>query len=92
MILRLKMKESGNMDKYLNLARELKKPFNTKVTVVPIVINALGTVSKGLERRPKELEVRGRIETIQPTAWLISARIARRVLENRRDLLSLSLS
>ena len=30
-----------------------------KVTVIPVVIGALGTISKGLERRLKELEIGG---------------------------------
>ena len=33
---------------YLNLARELKKLWNIKVTIIPIVIGAFGTVTKGL--------------------------------------------
>ena len=48
---------------------------------IPIVIGALGMVPKGLERSLEELEIRGRIETIQTTALLRSARILRRVLE-----------
>ena len=35
-------------DKFLNFARELKKLWNMKVMFVPIVIAALGTVTKGL--------------------------------------------
>ena len=31
--------------------------------VIPIVVGRLGTVSKGLEKRLEELEIRGRIET-----------------------------
>ena len=58
-----------------------------KVTVIPIVFGALGTVPKGLE----ELEITVRIETIQTTALLRSARILRRVLKTRVDLLSLRL-
>ena len=33
-------------DKYLDLARELKKLWNMKVTVIPIVVIALGIVPK----------------------------------------------
>ena len=36
------------MDKYLDLAKELKKLWNMKVTIVPIVIGDLGTITKGL--------------------------------------------
>ena len=41
---REKLKECEKRDKYLDLARELKKLWNMKVT---IVIGALGTVTKG---------------------------------------------
>ena len=43
---RVKLKKSEKKDKFLDLATELKKP--VKVTVIPIVIGALGTVTKGL--------------------------------------------
>ena len=61
-----------------------------KVTIVPIVIDALGTISKGLLKGLEDLEVGGRVETIQTTALLRTARILRRVLEIWGDLLSLS--
>ena len=74
---RAKLKENEKMDKYLDLARELKKSWNMKVKVIPIVVGAPGTVPKGLEN----LDIRGKIETIQNTALLQSARKLRRVLE-----------
>ncbi len=37
---RINLKESEKKDKYLDLARELKKRWNMKVTIVPIVISA----------------------------------------------------
>ena len=41
--------------------------------VIPIVIGALGTATKGLERSLNELEIRGKIETIPTTVLLRSA-------------------
>ena len=41
-----------------------------KVTIVPIVISALGTVSKGLLKGLEDLEIGGQVETIQTTALL----------------------
>ena len=38
-----------------------------KVTIVPIVIGALGTVTKILLKGLEDLEVGGRVETIQTT-------------------------
>ena len=78
-------------DKYLDLARKLKKLWNMKVTIVPIVIGTLGTITKGLLKGQEDLKVGGRVETIQTTALLRTARILRRVLETWRDLLSLKL-
>ena len=47
---RVKTKESGNIDKYLDLARELKrkKLWNMKSTVIPIVVGSLRVVPKRL--------------------------------------------
>ena len=44
---RIKLKECEKKDKYLDLARELKKLWNMKVAIIPIVIGAFGTVTKG---------------------------------------------
>ena len=52
-----------------------------KMTIVPTVIGALGTVTKGLVQRLEDLEITGRVETIQSAALLRTARILRRVLE-----------
>ena len=72
---RVKLKEGETRDKNLDLARELKKLCNMKVTVIPIVINMLGTVTKRLVKRLEKLEIRTQVETIQTIALL------RRVLE-----------
>ena len=50
---RVKMKENKNIDKFLDLTRELKKLWNMKMTVIPIVVGALGIDAKGLEKRLK---------------------------------------
>ena len=78
---RVKLKESEKKDKYLDFAKELKKLWNMKVTIIPIVIGALGTVIKGLVKEVEDLEIRGRVETIQTTTLLRTAKILRRVLE-----------
>ena len=51
------MKEYERKDKYLDLARELKKLWNRKVTFIPIVIGALGTVTKGLVQTLEDVEI-----------------------------------
>ena len=87
----VKLLESEKKDEYLDLAKELKKLWNMKVTFLPIVIGALGTVTEGLIKELEDLEIRGRVETIQTTTLLRTARILRRVLETWGDLLSLKL-
>ena len=42
---RIKLKECEKRDKYLDLARELKKLWNMKVTIIPIVIGAFGSAT-----------------------------------------------
>ena len=86
---RIKLKECEKKNTYFDLARELKKLWNMKVTIVSIVIDAFGTVTKGLLKGLEDLEVGGRVETIQMTALLRTARILRKVLETWGDLLSL---
>ena len=62
-----------------------------QVTIIPIVIGAFGTVTKGLLKGLEDLEVGERVEIIQTTALLRTARILRRVPETWGDLLSLKL-
>ena len=53
----VKIKENKKRDKYLNFAQELRKLLNMSVTVIPTVIDMLGTVSKGLEVGLEDLEI-----------------------------------
>ena len=78
---RIKLKECEKKDKYLDLAWELKKLWNMKVTIIPIVIGAFGIVTKGSLKGLEDLEVGGSVETIQTTALLTMARVPRRALE-----------
>ena len=45
-----------------------------KVMILPIVISTFGTVTEGLIKGLEDLEIKGRVDTIQTTAWLKSAR------------------
>ena len=62
-----------------------------KVTIVPIVIGALGTITEGLLKGLGDLEVGGRVETIQTTCIAKNGQNPERVLETWGDLLSLKL-
>ena len=61
---RVKLKEVEKRDKYLDLAREFKKQWNMRVTVIPIVVGALGIVIKGLTQGLEDLGIRGGEDTI----------------------------
>ena len=53
----VKLKEIRKRDKYLDLARELKRNMDMKVAVILDVIGELGTVTKGLVQRLEDLEI-----------------------------------
>ena len=76
---RVKLTECEKRDKYFDLAWEGKKTMKH------------GTVTKELVQVLEDFERMGRVVTVQATALLRSARILRRVLETRGDLLSLKL-
>ena len=54
---RINLKESKKKGKFLDLARELKKLWNMKVTILPIVIGALGTITEGVLKGLEDLEI-----------------------------------
>ena len=87
----VKLKEIKKRGKYLDLAKELIQLWNMKVTVILIVIGALGTVTKGLVKGLEVLEIKGHVATIQTTVLIRSTRILWRVLETWEDILSLKL-
>ena len=71
------------------LPKEIRKScWTLKMKVIPIVIGLLVMVSKGKGKILKELKIWRKIETIQTTAVLRSARILRRILETWGNLLS----
>ena len=52
---RVKIKENEKRDKFLDLARELKKKKKWNVKVIQIVIGSLGTIPKGLKKGQEKL-------------------------------------
>ena len=64
---RVKLKKREKKDEYFDHARELKKLWNMKLMFIPTVICALGTDTKGLIKGQENLQIRGRVDTIQNT-------------------------
>ena len=77
----IRNKEQEKIIKYQDLAREIRKIWNVSTKVIPIVIGALGTVTGRLEQYLKEIGVTTRIELIQKSTLLGTARIIRQVLD-----------
>ena len=78
----MKIKESLQKDKYLDLVRVLNILWNVKMPVIPIAVDALRTVPKGLEKGLVELETRVPIEMIRAKLLLRFARIQRSILDS----------
>ena len=78
---RIKLNECEKRDKYFDLARELKKTMEHEGDNYANCDWCLWHGNKGLLKGLEDLEVGGRMETIQTTALLKTATILRRVLE-----------
>ena len=78
---RVNSKEVEKIEKYQDLAREIKRLWGMRVTVIPIVIGAFGTTPKKLKERLEDSGIETRVTELQKTVILHSARILRKVLE-----------
>ena len=78
---RVKDNEFEELEKYQLLKDEIAKVWRMRnVIVVPIVIRALGAVSVNFKEYMKRIGVNVRLEVIQQTALLWTAKILRKVL------------
>ena len=78
----VKDKEKEKIENYQDLKQELKRIWKLcRVTVVPIIIGALGTVLKDLKKWLAEIGVTYRLESLQRAYLLGTARILRKVLD-----------
>ena len=74
-------KEVEKLEKYQLLKDEIIKMKGAKtVVIVPVIIGALSVVSKNFEKNVKKLEIDARVEIMQKTALLGTARLLRKVL------------
>ena len=58
------MNENEKLAKYLTLARELKYLRNLIITMIPIVVSALGMLRMKVDNILEELAIKGKFETI----------------------------
>ena len=74
-------KETERYEKYQDLAREIKRIWKSRTKVVPVVVGALGSMSKKLAGHFEQLGIENRSRTMQKSALLGSAHILRKVRE-----------
>ena len=63
-------REVEKIEKYLDLARELNKVWNMKVTVIPLVARALCITAKALEKRLKNIGIETKITELLKTVLI----------------------
>ena len=79
---RVLRKERDKVEKYQDLKRELKKLWNLRtITIIPIVIGALGAVSTNIQHHLDSVGCKLKISDLQKAALLGTAHILRKVLD-----------
>ena len=61
---RVDERQQEKVDKYQDLAREIKRLWKVEATVISIVIGALGTIPRGLEENLRTLRITIKVELI----------------------------
>ena len=78
---RVRAKEDEKVEKYQDLAREIRKIWGVRTKVITIVVGALGTIPLRYKENQRAIGVDTSIELIQKSVLLGSAGILRKVLE-----------
>ena len=73
-------KEIEKIQHYGDLKLEISSMCNCQTTIVPIIIGALGSISKKIAEHLEKLEINCQITTFQKSALLGTANILRKVL------------
>ena len=79
---RIEKKEEEKLNNYEDLKYEIARIWQMKkVDVIPVVIGALGTVTRKFDKWVKKLELDCPVELLQKACLLGSARVIRKVLD-----------
>ena len=73
-------KENEKIDKYMDLATEIRRDHKVTVEIIPIIIGAMGTVPKRLTKYLKDLEIPDIVGSMQMAVLICTGKILRNVL------------
>ena len=76
----VKEKEEEKIDRYMDLAAEVRRQFREKTVIVPIVLAALGTVPVKLSKLLEKLEIDDAIGGLQTGVLISTTAILRKLL------------
>ena len=74
-------KEAEKKLKYKSLCIELKRTWNLKCTITPIIIGATGIVTRSLGKSLEAIPGKHSVDSLQKTAILGTSHIIRKVLQ-----------
>jgi hypothetical protein len=73
-------KEAEKILKYKDLTIEIKRMWNVKTKVIPIIIGATGTITKSFRKYVSNMAGNHEVKGLQKTAIMSTAHIHRKVL------------
>ena len=74
-------KEEEKKLKYKSLRIEIKRMWNLKCTIVPVIIGATGIVTRSLRKNLETVPGKRSIDSLQKTAILGTSHVIRKVLQ-----------
>jgi hypothetical protein len=74
-------KEAEKKLKYKSLCIEMQRMWNLKCTIVPVIIGAIGIVTRSLKKNLETIPGKHSIDSLQKTAILGTLHIIRKVLQ-----------
>jgi hypothetical protein len=74
-------KVAEKISKYKNLTKEMQRMWNIKTKVIPVIIEATGTISKAFRKYVSNIPGHHEVKELHKTAILGTAHILRKVLK-----------
>jgi len=74
-------KEAEKTVKYKSLGVEIKRMWNLKCTIIPVIIGATGIVTRSLRKNLEAISGKHSIDSLQRTATVGTSHIIRKVLQ-----------